>query len=120
MHRRHSNHHGLRIQHTVYPEAYLLRLLGDTHPTTSLGLADAFNRAIGWGLPLIVDLSALDFGGEELLGHLINAHHEADLNIIGPISDNFQRRLDTTGASELFTIRPTLAAALDFPGRDRR
>ncbi|MEU5137408.1 anti-sigma factor antagonist [Streptomyces californicus] len=118
MHRRDSDHHGLRIQHTLYPAAYLLRLTGDT-PPTGHELAATFHHAAEWELPLIVDLSALGFGDEELLRHLLHAHR-AGLTLIGPISDSFQRRLDTTGVTDLFTIRPTLDAALDSPGHPRR
>ncbi|MFF5775171.1 anti-sigma factor antagonist [Streptomyces californicus] len=118
MQRRDSDHHSLRIQHTLYPAAYLLRLIGDTHPT-SHELAAAFQHADAWALPLIVDLSALGFGDEELLRRLLHAHRTG-LTLIGPISDSFQRRLDTTGVTDLFTVRPTLDAALDSPGRGRR
>ncbi|MFI5721489.1 anti-sigma factor antagonist [Streptomyces cyaneofuscatus] len=112
MHWSHSDDHGLRIQHTLFPTAYLLRLLGDMD-STSYGLADAFSHAAGWGLPLIVDLSALGFGDAELLGHLLSAHQGPGLTLVGPLSGSFQRRLDTAGVAHVFTIRPTLAAALD-------
>ncbi|MGW9302153.1 STAS domain-containing protein [Streptomyces cyaneofuscatus] len=101
------------VQHTLYPAAYVLRLEGNADPTTRDVLATAFSLAANWSLPLIVDLSALDFGDEELLGHLIYAHQTSGLTLIGPISDLFQRRLDTTGLATLLTIRPTLTAALN-------
>ncbi|MFD8061950.1 hypothetical protein ACFXA0_24315 [Streptomyces cyaneofuscatus] len=114
MRRKHGNEpSNLQVQHTLYPAAYVLRLQGDTGPTTSDALATAFSLAADWSLPLIVDLSALGSGDDELLGHLINAHQTSGLTLIGPISDAFQRRLDTVGLSTLFTIRPTLAAALN-------
>ncbi|MCT6781890.1 MULTISPECIES: STAS domain-containing protein [Streptomyces] len=103
---------GLRILHTVYPTAYLLRLRGNTLPATRGDLAAAFDSAAAWGLALIVDLSALDFGDEELLGHLINARRTSGITLVGPLSDSFRRRLDTAGVSALFTIQPNVAAAL--------
>ncbi|MEU5137428.1 anti-sigma factor antagonist [Streptomyces californicus] len=117
MHRTDSYHHGLRIQHTLYPTAYLLRLAGDTDSTGS-EVAAAFHHAAAWELPLIVDLSALGFGDGELLRHLLHAYQDG-LTLVGPVSDSFQHRLDTTGVTDLFTIRPTLHAALDSPGHPR-
>ncbi|MFJ3481411.1 hypothetical protein [Streptomyces microflavus] len=49
-------------------------------------------------------------GDEELLGHLINAPGPGRIRT-GPMSEAFQRRLDTVGLSALFTICPTLTAA---------
>ncbi|MFI5721482.1 hypothetical protein [Streptomyces cyaneofuscatus] len=93
MQRRHgSDPSRLTVQHTLYPAAYVLRLEGNADPTTSDALATTFSLAANWSLPLIVDLSALDFGDEELLGHLIYAHQTSGLTVMGPISDPFQRR----------------------------
>ncbi|MEU0984065.1 anti-sigma factor antagonist [Streptomyces griseus] len=113
MHQRRGDEPGLQILHTVYPAAYLLRLRGNTDPTTDLLVAEAFDRAAHWSLPMIVDLSGLDYGNEEFLSHLMTAHQTTGLALVGPLSDSFQRRLDTTGLTTLFTIHPTLDAALN-------
>ncbi|MFJ7527934.1 anti-sigma factor antagonist [Streptomyces griseus] len=104
---------GLLILHTLYPTAYVMVLRGNTSPTTSGDLDAAFRHAADSGLPLIVDLAALDFGDVELLGHLIHAHRTAGLQLVGPLSPLFQQRLDTTGTTTLLTVQPTLSAALD-------
>ncbi|MFJ5890280.1 hypothetical protein [Streptomyces californicus] len=113
MHQGHGDEPGLQIQHTVYPAAYLLCMRGNTDPATGWLVAEAFDRAAHWSLPLIVDLSELDYGNAELLGHLMTAHQTTGLTLVGPLSDSFQRRLDTTGLTTLFTIHPTLDAALN-------
>ncbi|MEU5372493.1 STAS domain-containing protein [Streptomyces sp. NPDC005951] len=113
MYQGHGDEPGLQILHTVYPTAYLLSLRGSTDPTTALRVAEAFDRAAHWSLPLIVDLSGLGFGDEELLGYLMTAHQTTGLTLVGPLSDSFQRRLHTTGLTALFTIHPTLDAALN-------
>ncbi|MFE6918816.1 STAS domain-containing protein [Streptomyces rubiginosohelvolus] len=112
MRRERGSDRGLRISHTAYPTAYLLRLRGNALPAAGRNLAAAFDCAAGWGLPLIVDLSALDFGDEELLGHLVDARRTSGVTLVGPLSDSFRRRLETAGVTALFTIHLDVAAAL--------
>ncbi|MER7857240.1 STAS domain-containing protein [Streptomyces bacillaris] len=103
---------GLLIQHTQYPTAYVMVLRGATGPAAYHQLDAAFRRAAASGLPLIVDLAALDFADEELLSHLLHAHQTSGLQLVGPLSAPVQRRFHVTGAATLFTIHPDLAAAL--------
>ncbi|MFQ6144644.1 STAS domain-containing protein [Streptomyces seoulensis] len=108
-----DSHDGLDVLHAPFPGAYVLTLRGSADIVTADGLEDDFARATGSGLPLIVDLVALTFGDETLLGLLINARQDAGVELVGPLSPTFQRRLDTAGLTAWFTIHPTLSTALN-------
>ncbi|PWS48026.1 anti-sigma factor antagonist [Streptomyces sp. ZEA17I] len=103
---------GLLIQHTQYPTAHVIVLRGATGPAAGHQLDAAFRRAAASGLPLIVDLAALDFADEELLSHLLHAHQTSGLQLVGPLAGPVQRRFHVTGAATLFTLLPNLAAGL--------
>ncbi|MFJ8251273.1 STAS domain-containing protein [Streptomyces sp. NPDC094466] len=103
---------GLEIAHYRVRGAYVLVLRGAADIADDPELEDAFIHAMVSGLPLIVDLSELSFGDEELLGHLIHAQRATEFALVGPITPAFQRRLDTTGTTALFTIHPDLTTAL--------
>lgn len=103
----------LLVLHAPFPNAYVLTLRGTADTVTSEGLEHDFAPAADSGLPLIMDLGALKFGDETLLGHLITAHRSDGVELVGPLSPSFQRRLNRTGVTHWFTIHPTLAAALD-------
>ncbi|MFD6826646.1 STAS domain-containing protein [Streptomyces sp. NPDC060085] len=107
-----NTHHGLLVLHAPFRDAYVLTLRGIADGSTRASLADDFARAADTGLPLIVDLAALEFGDENLLGLLLDAYRGGGLTLVGPLSSSFARRLDIAGLLTLFTIHPTLAAAL--------
>ncbi|MFD5199214.1 anti-sigma factor antagonist [Streptomyces sp. NPDC058375] len=92
------------------PDFYVLTLRGASCDDEG-GVQAAFTRAMLSKLPLIVDLGALHFGDETLLGHLIKALSRCPVLLVGPLSASFQRRLDTTGADALFIVLPTLSDA---------
>ncbi|MEV7673018.1 STAS domain-containing protein [Streptomyces sp. NPDC088752] len=98
----------LRITHTVHPGAYLLTLSGTADSHTTDGLEDDFAYATAYGPRLVVDLSGLIHGDETLLGLLLHARRFNDVELVGPLTPAFQRRLDTTSVTTWFTIRPTL------------
>ncbi|MFD7853411.1 STAS domain-containing protein [Streptomyces microflavus] len=102
----------LLVVHATLPSAYVLTLRGRADLTTSEALEGDFARATESGLPLIVDLGALTFGNEELLGLLIGARRTCGVTLVGPLSPSFRQRLDTVGVTAWFTVRPTLTAAL--------
>ncbi|MER8267972.1 STAS domain-containing protein [Streptomyces griseus] len=104
--------HALHVVHAPFPGAYVLTLRGTADVTTCAALEDDFATATATGLRLIVDLAALEHGDESLLGLLINAHRTTGIELVGPLSPSFRRRLDTAGITGWFTIRPTLTAAL--------
>ncbi|MFD4543595.1 STAS domain-containing protein [Streptomyces bauhiniae] len=106
-------HDGLLVLHAPFPSAYVLTLRGTVNAIAGEDLEDDFARAADSGLPLIVDLGALEFGDETLLGHLITARRTAGIELVGPLCPSFQRRLDTAGVTNWFTIHPSLAAALN-------
>nr|WP_185907065.1 anti-sigma factor antagonist [Streptomyces sp. WAC04770] len=113
MHRKlNKDETGLLIQHTQYPTAYVMVLRGATGPAAYHQLHAAFRHAAASGLPLIVDLAALDFADEELLSHLLHAHQTSGLQLVGPLSSPVQRRFNVTGAATLFTVHPDLTTAL--------
>ncbi|MFD3973223.1 hypothetical protein [Streptomyces cyaneofuscatus] len=102
----------LEIAHHRVRGAYVLVLRGATDIACDSELEDAFIHAMVGGLPLIVDLSELSSGDEELLGHLINAQRATEFALVGPVTPGFQRRLETTGTTALFTVHPDLTTAL--------
>ncbi|MER5882109.1 STAS domain-containing protein [Streptomyces sp. NPDC001910] len=104
----------LHIVDARFPHAYVLTLHGCTDNSTSDLLDGAFTdvaAAAGAGA-LVVDLGGLEFGDETLLGLLLNARKTRDVHLVGPLSPTFQRRLDTTDTTRVFTIHPTLTHAL--------
>ncbi|MYV70251.1 anti-sigma factor antagonist [Streptomyces sp. SID2131] len=103
----------LCIAHTVHPGAYLLTLHGTADAHTTEGLEDDFGYATAYGPRLVVDLSALTHGDETLLGLLVHARRFHDVELVGPLTPRFQRRLETAGVTAWFTVHPTLAAALN-------
>ncbi|MEU0759353.1 STAS domain-containing protein [Streptomyces microflavus] len=107
-----STDHDLIVVHAPFPGAYVLMLRGTADVCACEDLEDDFARATRSGLPLIVDLGALEFGDENLLGLLINARRAESAELVGPLSPSFRRRLDTTGVTAWFTVHPTLGAAL--------
>ncbi|MFD7794723.1 STAS domain-containing protein [Streptomyces sp. NPDC059759] len=110
--------HTLHILDAHFPNAYVLTLRGNTDSSTSELLEEAFSTALAAaaGEPLVVDLGGLSFGDEMLLGLLLNAQRDGAVHLVGPISPTFLRRLDVTGTLELFTVHPSLSAALaEFP-----
>ncbi|MFB8029335.1 MULTISPECIES: anti-sigma factor antagonist [unclassified Streptomyces] len=104
------------------PDAYVLTLRGITGPGDSGVLEEAFARATVAARPLIVDLGALEFGDESLLGILLHARLSHRTVLVGPLSASFSRRLAVTGTTTVFTIHPTLTQALAgitaLPGTD--
>ncbi|MER8261766.1 hypothetical protein [Streptomyces albidoflavus] len=56
--------------------------------------------------------TSLEHGDENLLGLLIDARRTHGVELIGPLSPSFQRRLYTAGVTHWFTIHPALATAL--------
>ncbi|MFB6635344.1 anti-sigma factor antagonist [Streptomyces sp. NPDC056362] len=108
-----STHHSLFVVHSPLPDRYVLMLRGIADSCAAEDLEDDFALATDTRLPLVVDLAALEFGDEALLGLLLHAQEAGSVTLVGPICDSFQRRLDTAGVTTLFTICPTLADALD-------
>lgn len=109
---------GLRVA-TVQcgsPPAYVIELRGEADLFTHHLLEETFTRARHSRLPVIVDLSALDYGDELLLALLLSARSSQCVALAGPICPAFRRRLDTTGALAAFDTFPDLAAALDSHG----
>ncbi|MER7760195.1 hypothetical protein [Streptomyces sp. NPDC097619] len=104
---------GLLVLHATFPGAYVVTLRGvaDWNMPESL-LRDHFTRAADTGLRLVVDLGALEYGSEELLGLLLDARRAGGLELVGPLGDSFRGRLDRAGVTAWFTIHPTLTAAL--------
>ncbi|MFE5829280.1 STAS domain-containing protein [Streptomyces sp. NPDC056488] len=102
----------LRITHSVHPGTYLLTLSGTADSSTTENLEDDFIYATAYGPRLVVDLSRLIYGDETLLGLLVHARRFHDVELVGPLTPAFQRRLDTAGVTTWFTIHPTLTAAL--------
>ncbi|MFJ4675680.1 anti-sigma factor antagonist [Kitasatospora sp. NPDC088783] len=107
-----STDHDLLVIHAPFPNAYVLMLRGSAAGRACEDLEDDLARATATGLPLVVDLAALAFGDENLLGLLIKARQAGGVELVGPLSPSFQRRLDTAGVTAWFTIHPTLSAAL--------
>ncbi|MFG3041834.1 STAS domain-containing protein [Streptomyces sp. NPDC048330] len=108
--------HSLLIVHSPLTDSYVLTLRGIADSRASEDLKADFARATDSRLPLVVNLAALQFGDEALLGLLLNAHQAGGVTLVGPICDSFQRRLDTAGVTTWFTICPTLNDALDRSG----
>ncbi|MFJ9352521.1 STAS domain-containing protein [Streptomyces sp. NPDC101237] len=107
-----GSNHDLLVVHALFPEAYVLTLRGTADVRACEVLEDDFARATGAGLPLIVDLAALAFGDETLLGLLVSARRAGGVELVGPLSPSFQRRLDIAGVGTWFIVHPTLSAAL--------
>lgn len=110
----------LLVLHALFPGAYVLTLRGTADATCGEGLEHVFARAAATGRRLIVDLAALEFGDEYLLGPLIEACRANGLELVGPLSPSVRHRLEITGITDLFTIHPTLSAALDLRGSRER
>ncbi|MFJ3819424.1 STAS domain-containing protein [Streptomyces sp. NPDC090056] len=104
--------HGLTVLHARFPSAYVLTLRGTADMFTAEDLDVDFAAATTTGPRLVVDLGALEYGDETLLGLLLDAHRTHGVELVGPLSPSFQRRLDTTGITGWFTIHPTLTSAL--------
>ncbi|MFD4127425.1 STAS domain-containing protein [Streptomyces globisporus] len=107
-----STDHDLIVVHTAFPDAHVLMLRGTANAHAHEDLEKDLARAVGTGHRLIVDLTALEHGDENLLGLLIGARRTHGVELIGPLSPSFQHRLDTAGIAHWFTIHPTLATAL--------
>ncbi|WP_406251917.1 STAS domain-containing protein [Streptomyces cyaneofuscatus] len=102
----------MHVVHAPFPHAYVLTLRGTADTASSDRLEDDFARATASGLPLIVDLGALEFGDETLLGLLLNARRTTGVELVGPLSPALQRRLDITGVTPWFALHPNLTTAL--------
>ncbi|MEU6807922.1 anti-sigma factor antagonist [Streptomyces sp. NPDC046831] len=96
--------------HTPFPTAYVLS--HRSNASAGEDLEADFAWATASALRLIVDFGALEFGDDALLGLLINARRTGGLDLVGPLSPSFQRRVHTAGLSAWFTVHPTLTAAL--------
>ncbi|MFB7234980.1 STAS domain-containing protein [Streptomyces sp. NPDC056269] len=68
-----STHDGLLVVHSPLPDRYVLTLRGTADSRAFEDLEDDFARATNTGLPLVVDLAALEFGDGALLGLLLKA-----------------------------------------------
>ncbi|MFD7734220.1 anti-sigma factor antagonist [Kitasatospora phosalacinea] len=104
--------HDLLVVHARFPTAYVLMLRGTADASAGEDLEAHFAWAAASGLRLIADLGALEFGDEILLGLLVNTRRAGGLDLVGPLSPSFRRRLHTAGLADWFTIHPTLTAAL--------
>ncbi|WP_432101324.1 STAS domain-containing protein [Streptomyces sp. WAC 04229] len=103
----------VRISEHTRPNACVLALLGSTGTWSTPVLRQAFHDAEATRRPLVVDLSALDFGDEVLLGLLLEAHTSPQgLVLLGPVTGTFARRLQRTGADQIFNTQNTLSLAL--------
>lgn len=94
------------------PDAYVLVLRGIAGLDNAEKLDNAFTQAIATGCPLVVDLAALSFADEMLLGLLITARKSRQVILVGPVAPVFRKRLATTGTEGLFTIELSLTQAL--------
>ncbi|MFJ4964010.1 hypothetical protein EES43_27740 [Streptomyces sp. ADI96-02] len=105
--------HGLLVLETCFgsPLAQVLSLRGTVGISDERELEAAFARAAAPGHPVIVDLGALYFGDEALLGLLLDLRGSRHTLLVGPLSPSFERRLARTGTRDLFTVHPSLTSA---------
>ncbi|MBD0694747.1 STAS domain-containing protein [Streptomyces sp. CBMA123] len=108
----------LRITTTTIPgKARILRLDGEVDQHRRLQLREALAQGVKVGPPrLVVDLSGLTFCDSTGLNALLQTRLDADaagvLLLLAAPTAQLLRLLDVTGAQELFTIRPSVPAAL--------
>lgn len=112
-----AGNHGLEVVTTRHddPPAYVITLRGDADLLTHNAMKEAFDHVRDTGLDLVVDLSAMTFGDELLLGLLLAARATEPVTtvfLVGPVCDSFRRRLDTTGTTGVFLTHPDLTVAL--------
>ncbi|WP_333770204.1 STAS domain-containing protein [Streptomyces sp. IBSBF 2435] len=94
------------------PDAYVLTLRGVADIGRDDVLETAFADAAASVYPLIVDLGALTFADEQLLGLLLTATRTRPVVLVGPLPPTVTRRLALTGTEDVFTIQPNLTRAL--------
>lgn len=94
------------------PDACVLSVRGAVDHPARRELETALARAADLGRPVIVDLAAMMFGDEALLGLLLNARQMTPLLLVGPLAPSFKRRLAVIGTEGIFTIHPTLSQTL--------
>jgi len=95
------------------PRVFVISLRGEADLFSHPRVEETFTRAGESGLPVVVDLSALVYGDELLLGLLLKARFSGELALVGPICDSFRRRLSITGTESAFDTHATLREALD-------
>ncbi|MFI2780127.1 hypothetical protein [Streptomyces sp. ALB3] len=94
------------------PGAFVVALWGSTGLDTSERLDAVFGEAVASGFPVIVDLAGLVFCDAHLLGHLLAVRLKRKLILVGPLSDQLQRRFAVTGIARVLEVQPGLTAAL--------
>ncbi|MER6391331.1 STAS domain-containing protein [Streptomyces sp. NPDC001523] len=113
METRTDHSHRLTILETrvPHPPARVLVLRGTVDCGDEAELRAAFTRVLAADrLPLIVDLGALRYADESLLGLLLAAR--ARLHLVGPLSHSLVHRLDITGTRDVFRVHTDLTDAL--------
>ncbi|MEU9256372.1 hypothetical protein AB0D66_31780 [Streptomyces sp. NPDC048270] len=94
------------------PPARVLLLRGTVGYWDEETLDSAFAEATAAGLPLIVDLGALESADAILLGLLLSARRRVSLHLVGPLSCCFARRLLITGTRQVLRVHENLTDAL--------
>ncbi|MER5775095.1 STAS domain-containing protein [Streptomyces sp. NPDC002039] len=105
--------HRLTILETrvPHPPARVLVLRGTVDCGDEAELRAAFTRVLAADrLPLIVDLGALRYADESLLGLLLAVRTR--LRLVGPLSHSLTHRLDITGTRDVFHVHTDLTDAL--------
>ncbi|WP_406484169.1 STAS domain-containing protein [Streptomyces sp. NBC_01568] len=81
-----------------YPAARIMLLRGVVTAEDAEQLRAALTRSLTAGrLPLIVDLSSLEYADSTLLGLLLAECARTSLHVVGPLSPALDRRMTVTG-----------------------